>query len=195
MPRGDARGVVLPRTEEARTQPCLTQTGLETSPRSYPAIRTNIRRKKTAISLRGLRHPRKASRSTTEDPGTIRRIDKFMVSQGIEERGGRVESAASIRKLSDHSPLTIKIWGLHPPPNNQTRFFYATLLSEENGKAELLQAWSGEVARPSTGRDWAKWLEEATGRVADCNAKMAKEKRRTRGTRVRSCTKIQLAKI
>jgi hypothetical protein len=119
-----------------------------------------------------------------------------MVSQGIEERGGRVESAASIRKLSDHSPLTIKIWGLHPPPKNQTRFFDATLLSEENGKAEMLQASSGEAARPTTGRDWATWLEEAIGRVVDCNARLAKEKGRARGTRVRSCTKkIQLAEI
>jgi len=126
----------------------------------------------------------------------VSRIDKFMVSQGIEERGGRVESAASVRKLSDHSLLTIKIWGLHPPPNNQTRFFDITLLSEENDKAELLKAWSGEVARPSTDRDWAKWLEEAIGRVVDCNAKMAKEKRCARGTCIRSCTKkIQLAEI
>ncbi len=119
----------------------------------------------------------------------VSRIDKFMVSQGIEERGGRVESATSIRKLSDYSPLTIKIWGLHPPPNNQTRFFDVTLLSEENGKAKLLKAWSGEVARPSTSRDWAKWLEEVIRRVADCNARMAKEKRRAKGTRVKSCTK------
>jgi hypothetical protein len=126
----------------------------------------------------------------------VSRIDKFMVSQGIEERGGRVESAASIRKLSDHSPLTIKIWGLHPPPNNQTRFFDATLLSEENGKAELLKAWSEEATRPSTGRDSATWLEGAIGRVADCNARMAKDKRSARGTRIRSCTKkIQLAEI
>jgi endonuclease/exonuclease/phosphatase family metal-dependent hydrolase len=126
----------------------------------------------------------------------VSRIDKFMVSQGIEERGGRVESVASIRKLSDHSPLTIKIWGTHPPTKKQTRFFDATLLSEENGKAKMLQAWSGETARPSSGRDWATWLEEAIGRVVDCNARLAKEKGRARGTRVRSCTKkIQLAEI
>jgi hypothetical protein len=107
-----------------------------------------------------------------------------------------VESVAFVRKLSDHSSLTIKIWGLHPPPNNQTRFFDVTLLSEENSKAELLKAWSGEAARPSTGRDWAKWLEEAIKRVADYNARMAKEKKCARGTRVRSCTKkIQLAEI
>jgi hypothetical protein len=119
----------------------------------------------------------------------VSRIDKFMVSQGIEERGGRVESAASIRKLSNHSPLTIKIWGLHPPPKNQTRFFDITLPSEEIGKAELLKAWAGEGERPSIGRDWANWLEEVTGKVAACNARMAKEKRRARGTRVRSYTK------
>ncbi len=107
-----------------------------------------------------------------------------------------MESAASIRKLSDHSPLTIKIWGVHPPTKKQTRFFDATLLSEENGKAQMLQAWSGEMARPSSGRDWATWLEEAIGRVAGCNARLAKEKGRARGTDVRSCAKkIQLAEI
>jgi len=53
MSRGDARGVVLPRTKEARTQVSFTQTGLETSSRSNPAARTNIQRKKTAIPLRG----------------------------------------------------------------------------------------------------------------------------------------------
>jgi exonuclease III len=128
----------------------------------------------------------------------VSRIDKFMVSQGIEERGGRVESIASIRKLSDHSPLTIKIWGQHLPHNNNNlaRFFDVTLLSEEKSKAELLKSWSRDAARPSTGRDWAKWLEEAAGRVTDCNARMAKEKRRERGARVRSYTKkIQLAEL
>jgi hypothetical protein len=86
--------------------------------------------------------------------------------------------------------------GPPPPPINQTRFFDVTLLRKKNGKAELLKAWSGEAARPSTGRDWAKWLEEAIGRVADCNAKMAKERRRARGKRVRSyIKKIQLAEI
>ncbi len=66
-----------------------------------------------------------------------------------------MESVASIKKLSDHSPLTIKIWGQHLPHNNNNpaRFFDVTLLSEEKGKAELLKAWSGDAARPSTGRD------------------------------------------
>jgi hypothetical protein len=108
----------------------------------------------------------------------VSRLDKFMVSQGIEKRGGRMEAAASIRKLSDHSPLTISIWGHHPPPNNPSRFFDATVLNEEKGKIELLNAWTGDSARPSTGRGWAEWLEEAMERVAICNKRLAKEKRR-----------------
>ncbi|CAK9874562.1 unnamed protein product [Sphagnum jensenii] len=108
----------------------------------------------------------------------ISRINKFMVSQGVEERGGKMEATTSIRKLSDHSPLTIKIWGHHPPPSNSTRFFNVTLLSEKKRKLELLNAWSGDATRPSTGRDWATWLEEAMERVANCNARMAKEKRK-----------------
>jgi hypothetical protein len=43
----------------------------------------------------------------------ISRINKFMVSQTLEERGGRIEATASVRKLSDHSPLIITIWGQH----------------------------------------------------------------------------------
>ncbi|CAK9198441.1 unnamed protein product [Sphagnum troendelagicum] len=127
---------------------------------------------------------------------TVPRIDKFLVSQGIEERGGRLEAVASIRKLSDHPPLKITIWGHHLPPNNPTCFFDVTLLNEEKGKLELLNAWSGDAARPSTGRDWAIWLKEAMKRVANCNVMMAREKRRAQGAHVRSCTKkIQLAEL
>ncbi|CAK9252091.1 unnamed protein product [Sphagnum jensenii] len=93
-----------------------------------------------------------------------------------------MEAAASIRKLSDHSPLIITIWGHNPPPNNPTRYFDVTLMNEEKGKSELLNAWSGDATRPSTGRDWAEWLEEAMKRVANYNTRMAKEKRRTGGT-------------
>jgi hypothetical protein len=82
----------------------------------------------------------------------VSRIDEFMVSQGIEERGGRMEAAASIRKLTDHSPLTIKIWGNHPPPSKQSHYFDAMLLSEESFKMELLKAWSGDAIKPNTGR-------------------------------------------
>jgi exonuclease III len=41
----------------------------------------------------------------------ISRIDKFMVSQDLDSKGGRIESAITIRKFSDHSSLIISIWG------------------------------------------------------------------------------------
>jgi exonuclease III len=41
----------------------------------------------------------------------ISRIDKFMVSQDIDVRGGRIEIVAFVRKFSNHSPLIITIWG------------------------------------------------------------------------------------
>ncbi|CAM6032383.1 unnamed protein product [Sphagnum compactum] len=119
----------------------------------------------------------------------VSRIDKFLVSQDIEERRGRIEAAASIRKLSDHSPLIITFWGLHPPITNPSRFFDATLLSEEDHKTELLNAWSGDSSHPTNGRDWAEWLEAAMKTVNQCNARLAKEKRRAHGTRVRTCAK------
>jgi hypothetical protein len=63
------------------------------------------------------------------------RIDKFLVSQFVEERGGRMDAAASIRKLSDHSPLVILVCGKHQEaPRNRTRFFDISFLSEENGR-------------------------------------------------------------
>lgn len=126
----------------------------------------------------------------------VSRIDKFMISQGIEERGGRLEAAASIRKLIDHSPLIIKIWGSLPPPDKKSHYFDASLLGEEKLRMELLKAWEGDAIKPSTGRGWAAWLEEASERVASCNARMSKEKKRARGARVKSCTKkIQPAEI
>jgi exonuclease III len=39
------------------------------------------------------------------------RIDKFLVSQSVEERGGRIKAITSVRKLSNHSPLIISVWG------------------------------------------------------------------------------------
>ncbi len=39
----------------------------------------------------------------------VSRINKFMISQTVEERGGRIEVAASMRKFTNHSPVCIKI--------------------------------------------------------------------------------------
>jgi len=68
------------------------------------------------------------------------RIDKFMVSQTLEERGERIEVAASVRKLTDHSPLLIMIWGQHNAPSNPPRFFDISLLSDEKSRQEMLEA-------------------------------------------------------
>jgi hypothetical protein len=46
-----------------------------------------------------------------------------MISQGLESRGWRIESAASIEKISDHSPLLIWIWGQATDPVNPSYYF------------------------------------------------------------------------
>ncbi len=39
----------------------------------------------------------------------VSRIDKFLVSQELDARGGRIEAAPSIRRISDHLPLVLTI--------------------------------------------------------------------------------------
>ncbi len=99
----------------------------------------------------------------------------------MDARGGRIEITASMRKLTDHSPLLITIWGQHAAPNNTPHYFDMTLLSEETYKAEMLQAWAGDRALPTNDRDWPAWLEAATERVMRCNARLAKERKRAQG--------------
>jgi hypothetical protein len=120
-----------------------------------------------------------------------------MVSQTLEERGGRIEVVALVRRLTDHSPLVITIWGQHNAPNNPPRFFDISLLSEERSRQEMFDAWVGSHPfPPSNEGDWPAWLEAATEKVMMCNARLSKEKKRAQGTSVRACTKkIQLAKI
>jgi len=50
----------------------------------------------------------------------VSRIDKFLVSQESDTRGGRIEAATSIRKLSYHSRLVLTIWGQLVDPLNKT---------------------------------------------------------------------------
>jgi single-stranded DNA-specific DHH superfamily exonuclease len=92
----------------------------------------------------------------------ISRIDKYMISQGLESRGGRIESAASIEKFSDHSPLLISIWGQATDPVNPSYYFDTSLLEDAEAKAELFQAWSGDLPTPSNNQDWTPWLEAAS---------------------------------
>jgi hypothetical protein len=79
----------------------------------------------------------------------VSRIDKFMISQDLDSRGGRIESAISIRKFSDHSPLLISIWGQPTASNNPARYFDSSLLGEEESKAAMLQAWAGDLPTPT----------------------------------------------
>jgi hypothetical protein len=124
----------------------------------------------------------------------VSRIDKYMISQGLESRGGRIESVASIEKFSDHSPLLISIWGQATDPVNPSYYFDTSLLEDAEAKVELFQAWSGDLPAPSNDQDWTPWLEAAIGRVMAWNNRLAKAKKRLRGATIRMNTKrIQLA--
>jgi endonuclease/exonuclease/phosphatase family metal-dependent hydrolase len=86
----------------------------------------------------------------------LSRIDKFLVSQSVEERGGRIEVAASVRKLSDHSPFVISVWGKHlDVPRNRPCYFDSSFLSEVDGRKELWEAWIGNHPPPPPHRSFA----------------------------------------
>jgi hypothetical protein len=70
----------------------------------------------------------------------ISHIDKFLVSQDLDSRGGRIEAATSIRKFLDHSPLVLSIWGQSTIPDKSFHYFYSSLLEDEKGRVEMLQA-------------------------------------------------------
>ncbi|CAK9251316.1 unnamed protein product [Sphagnum jensenii] len=110
---------------------------------------------------------------------TVSRIDKFMVSQTLEERGGRIEATASMRKLSDHSPLIITIWGQHNTPNNPPRFFDIFLMSDKRSKQKMLEDWVKDhpPPPPPNDLDWPTWLKAAIGRVMLCNSRLSKAKK------------------
>jgi hypothetical protein len=125
----------------------------------------------------------------------VSRIDKFMISQDLDSRGGRIESTISIRKFSDHSPLLISIWGQPTAPNNPARYFDSSLLGEEESKAAMLRAWAGDLLTPTKDQEWSSWLEAAISRVMCCNMRLSKAKKRLRGSLIRMHTKkIQLTK-
>jgi hypothetical protein len=124
----------------------------------------------------------------------VSRIDKFMISQAIDERGGKIETSTSVRKLLDHSPLIITVWGQHTAPNNPPRFFDTSLLSDEKSKKEMLETWDGNRPPPSNDQDWSPWLEATIERVVHCNTRLVRAKKRAQRTHVRThAKKIQLA--
>jgi hypothetical protein len=126
----------------------------------------------------------------------VSRIDKFLVSQKLESKGRRIESAPSIRKISNHSPLKLTVWGHTSAPSRTATFFDITLLKEDESRRALLEAWEGTQPPPNQDADWPGWLKAATERVLNCNGKLAKERKREKGARTRGLQyKIRLAEI
>jgi hypothetical protein len=132
-----------------------------------------------------------------KDQGSaVSRINKFLVSQELDVRGGRIEAAPSIRKISDHSPLVLTIWGHHSGPSTPASYFDITLLNEEESKTALLDAWTGTQAMPNQDSEWPSWLKAALERALQCNIKIAREKKKSKGAKVRNLQqKITLAEV
>jgi exonuclease III len=68
------------------------------------------------------------------------RINKFLVSQELDAWGGRIEASTLVRKLSDHSPLVLTIWGQLVAPDKTCHYFDSSPLGDEKGRVELLLA-------------------------------------------------------
>jgi hypothetical protein len=90
-----------------------------------------------------------------------------------------------VKKLSDHSPLVITIWGQSTTPSNPSHYFDSSFLGEEESKAKMLQAWASDLSFPTNNQGWPTWLKAATTRVMDCNAHLARTKKRLRGIRIK----------
>jgi hypothetical protein len=79
---------------------------------------------------------------------TISRIDKFLVSQELEAKGGRIEVAMSVQKFSNYSPFILTIWGQPASLDKVNHYFNLSFLGEEDSRAEMLMAWEGDPPRP-----------------------------------------------
>ncbi len=106
----------------------------------------------------------------------VSRIDKFLVSQEIDSKVGIIEAVPSIRRISDHSPLVMTIWGRTSAPPTAAPYFECSLLREEESRAALLKAWEGIEPPPRHDTEWPGWLEAVTDRVFKCSTRLAKEK-------------------
>jgi hypothetical protein len=126
----------------------------------------------------------------------VSRIDKFLVSQELDARRGRIEAAPSIRKISDHSPLVMTVWGRPSAPSKTATYFDITLLKEDESRGAFLEAWEGSQPFPNLDKDWPGWLQAASERVIQCNGKLVKKKKHEKGDRVRNLQqKTRLAEI
>jgi hypothetical protein len=79
----------------------------------------------------------------------IFRIDKFLVSQEFDSKGGRIEVVPSIRRISDHSPLVMTIWGCTSALLTTAPYFDTSLFKEEESRTTLLEAWEGASSHPT----------------------------------------------
>jgi len=101
-----------------------------------------------------------------------------------------------MRRISDHSPLVLTIWGCTPAPPTPTTYFDTALLKEEESRSALFDVWTSSKPTPSQDAEWPAWLEAASGRVLQCNIKIAREKKKVKGARVKNLQqKINLAEI
>jgi hypothetical protein len=124
----------------------------------------------------------------------VSRIDKFLVSQELDARGGRIEAAPSIQRISDHSPLVLTIWGRTPAPPTLATYFDIALLREADSRSALLDAWTSTQPTPSQDEEWPAWLEAASERVLQCNIRIAREKKGERGQSQKPPTKNQVGR-
>ncbi len=61
-------------------------------------------------------------------PGSaVSRINKFLVSQELDSRRGRIKATPSIRRMSNHSPLVMTIWGRTIALHTTTPYFNTLL--------------------------------------------------------------------
>jgi endonuclease/exonuclease/phosphatase family metal-dependent hydrolase len=111
----------------------------------------------------------------------VSKIDKFLVSQKLEAKGGKIEAAPSIRRISNHSPLVLTIWGRTSAPPTPTTYFDTALLKEEESRSALLDAWTGTQPTPNQDVEWPAWLEAASGRMLQCNIKITRKKKKAKG--------------
>ncbi len=85
----------------------------------------------------------------------VSRINKLLVSQEIEARGGRIESTPSMRRISDHYPLVMTIWGRTSAPPTTTHYFDLSLLKVKESRIALLAAWEGTEPLPRHDLEWS----------------------------------------
>jgi hypothetical protein len=85
----------------------------------------------------------------------VSKIDKFLVSQELDARGGRIETAPSIRRISDHSPLVLTIWGCTLAPPTPATYFDISFLREADSTST--DSTPSSKSSFSPGRPLPRW--------------------------------------